>query len=139
MHEKETNVKHKLQSSRSMETPCLKEDLKADYTNTGGFCCDSCMKTYKYRGYLERHNKSIHDKEQESRSERCTLTFKEMSKFRRHMTTKHNETKTKLKEYPRSILNINENRIENKSSFKLYHVCPKVYMEVFLNFVSCFV
>ena len=64
MHEKETNVKHKLQSSRSMETPSLKEQAKADYTNTGDFCCDSCMKTYKYRGYLERHIKLVQDKEQ---------------------------------------------------------------------------
>ena len=48
MHEKETNVKHKLQSSRSMETPSLKEHPKADYTNTRDFRCDSCMNTYKY-------------------------------------------------------------------------------------------
>ena len=41
-----------------------------------------------------------------------------MSKFRQHITTKHNEPKTKLKEYPSSILNINEHRIDNKNSFK---------------------
>ena len=34
------------------------------------------------------------------------------------MTTKHNEPKTKLKEYPPSILSINEHRIDNKNSFK---------------------
>ena len=34
------------------------------------------------------------------------------------MTTKHNEPKTKLKEYPTSIININEHRIDNKNSFK---------------------
>ena len=41
MHEKETNVKHKLQSPRSMESTILKEHPKADYTNTGDFRCDS--------------------------------------------------------------------------------------------------
>ena len=34
------------------------------------------------------------------------------------MTTKHNELKTMLKEFPRSFLNINEHRIDNKNSFK---------------------
>ena len=34
------------------------------------------------------------------------------------MTRKHNEPKTKLKEYPKSILNSNEHRIENTNSFK---------------------
>ena len=71
MHEWETNP-----SSRSMETPSLKEHPKADYTNTGYFCCNSWMKTYKYRGYLERHIKLVHDKEQGSRCERSSLTFK---------------------------------------------------------------
>ena len=45
MHEKETNVKHKLQSPRSMERTSLKEHPKSDYTNTSNFRCDSCMKT----------------------------------------------------------------------------------------------
>ena len=118
MHEKETNVKHKLQSPRSMERTSLKEYPKSDYTNTGNLRCDSCMKTYKYRGHLERHIKLVHHKEQESRCERCNLAFKEISKFRRHMTTKHDEPKPKLKEYPKSIININEHRIDNKNSFK---------------------
>ena len=34
------------------------------------------------------------------------------------MTTKHNEPKTKLKEYPPFISNINEHRIYNKNSFE---------------------
>ena len=50
MYEKETNVKHKLQSPRSMERTSLKEHPKSDYTNTDDFRCDPCMKTYKYRG-----------------------------------------------------------------------------------------
>ena len=118
VHEKETNVKHKLQRSSSMEPPSLKEDPKADYTNTGDFCCNSCMKTYKYRGYLERHIKLVHDRERESMCECCNLVCKEISKFRRHTTTKHNEPKIKLKEYPQSIFNISEHRIDNKNSFK---------------------
>ena len=34
------------------------------------------------------------------------------------MTTKHDEPKSKLKEYPKSSININEHRIDNKNSFK---------------------
>ena len=101
-----------------METPSLKEHPKPDHTNTGDFCCDSCMNTYKYTGGLERHIKSVHDKEEEFRCERCNLAFKEISKFGRHMITKHNEPKTKLKEYPLSVLNINEHRMDNKNYFK---------------------
>ena len=118
MHEKEANVKHKFQNSRSMEAPSLREHPKVDHTNTGEFCCDSCMKTYKYNGNLERRIKLVHEKEQESSCGRCNLTFKEISKFRQHINTKHNEPKTNLKEYPSSILNINEHRIDNKNSFK---------------------
>ena len=40
------------------------------------------------------------------------------------MTTKHDEPKTRLKEYPRSILIINEHRIDNKNSFK--YLCTKL-------------
>ena len=76
------------------------------------------MQTYKYKGNLERHIKLVHKKEQGTNCERCNLTFKEMSKFRQHITTKHKEPKTKLEEYPSSILNINEHRIDNKKKFK---------------------
>ena len=41
-----------------------------------------------------------------------------MSRFRQHITTKHNETKPKLEEYPLSLLNINDRWIGNKNSFK---------------------
>ena len=111
-------MKYKLQSSRSMETPSLKEHPKSDYTNTGDFCCDSCMKTYKYKGNLKRHIKLVHERKQECNCKRCNLTFKEISIFKEHITTKHNEPKTRLKEYPSSILNINEHRIDNKNSLK---------------------
>ena len=118
IHEKETSVKHKPQNPRSMETPSLKEHPKVDHTNTSDFCCDSCMRTYKYKGNLKRHIKLVHEREQEFNCKRCNLTFKEISRFKEHITTKHNEPKTKLKEYPSSILNINEHRIDNKNSFK---------------------
>ena len=118
IHEKDTHVKDKLQNPISMETPSLKEHPKVDRTNTGDFCCDSCKKTYKYKGYLERHIKVAHEREEGTNRERCNLTFKEMSKFRQHITTKHKEPKTKLEEYLSSILNINELRIDNKKTFK---------------------
>ena len=118
IHEKETSVKHKLRNSRSMETPSLKKHPKVDHTDTGDFSCDSCMKTYKYKSNLNRYIELVHEREQEFDCKRCNLTLKEMSKFREHISTKHNELKTKLKEYPWSILSIIERRIDNKKSFK---------------------
>ena len=101
-----------------METPSLKEHPKVDHTNTNDFCCNTCMKTYKYKGNLKKHIKLVHEKEQEFNCKRCNLTFKEISRPKEHITTKHNEPNTKLKEYPSSILNINEHQIDNKNSFK---------------------
>ena len=118
VHEKDTKVKDKLQNSISMGTPSLKEHPKVDHTSKGDFCCEPCKKTYKYKGYLERHIKLVHEREQGTNCDRCNLTFKEMSKFRQHITTKHKEPKTKLEEYPSSILNIKEHRIDNKKTFK---------------------
>ena len=60
VHEKETNMKHKLQNPRSMDALSLEERPKDDHTNTGDFCCDSCRKTYNYKGNLERHIKLVH-------------------------------------------------------------------------------
>ena len=71
IHENDTNVKDKLQTPISMETPSLKEHPKVNRTNTGDFCCDSCKKTYRYKGYLETHDELVHEREQGTNCERC--------------------------------------------------------------------
>ena len=57
IHEKDTNVKDKLQNPISIKTPNLNEHPKVHRTNTGDFCCDPCKKTYRYKGNLEKHIK----------------------------------------------------------------------------------
>ena len=118
IHDKDIKARDKLQSPISMKTPSLKEHPKVDRTNKGDFCCDPCKKTYKYKSNLDKHNKLVHEREQGTGCEHCNLTFKELSKLRQHITTKHKEAKTKLEEYPSSILNIKEHRIDNKKTFK---------------------
>ena len=107
-----------LHLTNSIFNAYLKEHPKVDRTTKGDFCCDPCKKTYKYKSNLDKHNKLVHEREQGTGCEHCNLTFKELSKLRQHITTKHKEPNTELEEYPSSILNINEHRMENKKTFK---------------------
>ena len=117
IHEKDTNVKDKLQKSISMETISLK-NIRRLIVPTQVISVVTHARKHISIKATRRGIKLVHKREQGTNCERCNLTFKEMSKFRQHITIRHKEPKIKWKEYPSSILNINDHRIDNKSSFK---------------------